>query len=225
MSAALSPYLVHINAMTGGLFLLAAFAIVATRQMAACLRWFVVQALLLTASALVIGFGLGSGHLAAVAAITVLTKAVMTPWLLRRTLRRELYSRREISQVFNIPTSLLIAAALTLLAYAIVFPVTEAAPGPFTDINLPIGLAGLFLGAYAVAVRREALAQLIGLLGMENGGFLAAVSIAHDLPLIAELAVAFDVLVTVLVIGLLTRRIYERVGGTSVGLLTVLRER
>lgn len=221
----MASYLIHLNAMAGGLFLLAAFAIVATRQMRACLRWFIAQALLLAASAIILGIALGSLHLAAVAAITILTKTIVTPWLIRRTVRRELYSRREISQVLNIPSSLLIAAALTLLAYAITYPLTAFAASPFSDINVPLGLAGLFLGAYTVAVRREALSQLLGLLAMENGAFLAAVAIAPDLPYIAELTVAFDVPVTTLVIGLLTRRIHERTGATSVGLLTALRER
>lgn len=225
MSDPIAPYLVHVNATVGGLFLLAAFAVVATRQMLACLRWFVAQALLLAASATVIGIALGSGHLAAVAVITLLTKTIATPWLLRRTVRHELFRRREISQLLNIPTSLLVAAALTLLAYAIIYPVTAAEAGPFIDINLPVGLAGLFLGAYTVAVRREALSQLLGLLAMENGAFFAAVSIASDLPFMVELTVAFDVLITTFVIGLLTRRLHERVGGTSVGLLAALRER
>jgi len=225
MTDPIAPYLVHLNAMAGGLFLLAAFSVVATRQMLACLRWFVAQALLLAASAIVIGIALGSVHLAAVAVITVVTKTIATPWLLRRTVHGELYRRREISQVLNIPTSLLVAAALTLLAYAIIYPVTVLEAGPFFAVNLPVGLAGLFLGAYTVAVRREALSQLLGLLAMENGAFFAAVSIAPDLPLIAELTVAFDVPVTALVIGLLTRRIHERVGGTSVGLLAALREK
>jgi hydrogenase-4 component E len=225
MHEPIAPYLVHLNAMLGGLFLLAAFAIVATRQMLSCLRWFIAQALLLAASASVIGIALGSVHLAAVAVITVLMKAIATPWLIRRTVRQELYSRREISQVLNIPTSLLIAVALTLLAYAIMYPVTALDEGAFIEINLPFGLAGLFLGAYTIAVRREALSQLLGLLAMESGAFFAAVSIAPDLSFIAELTVAFDVPITTLVIGLLTRRIHERVGGTSVGLLTALRER
>lgn len=225
MSDPVTPYLANLNAMAGGFFLLAAFALVATRQMLACLGWFIGQALLLAASATIIGIGRGSWHLAAVAVITLFTKALATPWLLRRTVRHELYSRREISQVLNIPTSLLVAAALTLLAYAIISPITAIAAGPFVDINLPVGLAGLFLGAYTVAVRREAVSQLFGLLAMENGAFFVAVSIAPDLPFIAELAVAFDVPVTTLVIGLLTRRIHERVGGTSVGLLAALRER
>lgn len=225
MNDPITPYLVHLNALVGGLFLLGAFAIVATRQMRACLRWFVAQAFLLACSAGLIGIGLGSVHLAAVAGITVVTKMIVMPWLLGRTVKSELYSRREISQVVNIPTSLLIAAALTLLAYAIISPVTEVDGGPFVEVNLPVGLAALLLGAYTVAVRREALAQLLGLLAMENGAFFAAVAIAPDLPFIAELTVAFDVPVTTLVIGLLTRRINERVGGTSVSLLTMLRER
>jgi hydrogenase-4 component E len=226
VSQPIAAYLVHLNAMAGGLFLLAGFAVIATRQMLACLHWFVAQALLLAASATLIGTALGSAHLLAVAGITVFTKTIATPWLLRRTVRQELYRRRELSQVLNIPTSLLLAAGLTLLAYAITHPLTAAIEAdPFVAINLPVGLAGLFLGACTVAVRREALSQLLGLLVMENGAFFVAVAIAPDLPLIAELAVAFDVPITTLVIGLLTRRIHEQVGGTPVGLLAALRER
>jgi hydrogenase-4 component E len=218
------PLLTHLDALIGGLFLLVAFAIVATRQMLACLRLFVTQAGLLAGSAAAVAAALGSVHLVAVAAITVVTKMIAIPWLLRRTVRREVYSRREIVQVLNIPTALLVAAALTLFAYVVARPMLGASPGDFTQINLPIGIAGLLLGAYTVAVRREALAQLMGLLAMENGVFFAAVSIVPNLPVIAELAAAFDVPIITLVIGLLTRRIHERVGTTSVGLLAALRE-
>ena len=64
----------------------------------------------------------------------------------------------------------------------------------------------------------------MGLLAMENGVFFAAVAIVPNLPVIAELAAAFDVPIITLVIGLLTRRIHERVGTTSVGLLAALKE-
>jgi hydrogenase-4 membrane subunit HyfE len=59
---------------------------------------------------------------------------------------------------------------------------------------------------------------------MENGAFFASVSIAPGLPLIAELAAAFDVLIIALVMGLLTQRIHERVGTTDVGRMTSLKE-
>jgi hydrogenase-4 component E len=75
-----------------------------------------------------------------------------------------------------------------------------------------------------VTVRREALPQVLGILTMENGAFFAGVSIAPNLPLIAELAAAFDVLVIALVMGLLTRRIHKSVGTTLVGRMAALKE-
>lgn len=219
-----SPLLAQLDALTGGLFLLTAFGIVAARQIQTCLRLFVLHSSLLAASAGLLAISLGSPHLTAVVAITIVTKVIMIPWLLRRTLRREVYSRREIVQVLNIPTALLIAAALTLFAYGVAEPLLAAVPQPFTRINLPIGIAGLLLGAYTVTVRREALPQLVGVLAMENGVFFAAVSIVPNLPVIAELAAAFDVPIITLVTSLLIRRIHERMGTTSVGLLAALRE-
>jgi hydrogenase-4 component E len=111
-----------------------------------------------------------------------------------------------------------------ILAYFIASPLLSLGQEPFIKVNLPIGLAALLLGAYMVMVRREAVPQVIGILAMENGAFFAGVAIAPDLPLIAELAAAFDVLIIALVMGLLTRRIHERVGTTAVGRMTSLKE-
>ena len=83
-------------------------------------------------------------------------------------------------------------------------------------MNVPIGLAGLLLGAFTLVTRREAVPQLIGILAMENGAFLAGVAIAPGLPLIAELAASFDVLVIVLVMGILTQAIHEQIGTTGI---------
>ena len=224
MSDPVTPYLVHLNAMAGGLFLLAAYGVVATRQMLSCLRWFVGQSLLLAASAMVIGIGLSSWHLAAVALITVFTKTLAMPWLLRRTVRHELYSRREISQVLNIPTALGIALALAIGAYFLGVPLARAVGPEYVGPNVPIGIAGLLLGAFTLTVRREALPLLIGLLAMENGAFMAGISIAHDLSMLVELAIATDGLIIVFIVGVLVRAVEKQVGTTAVGDLATLRE-
>ena len=216
--------LTKLNTLSGGLFLLTAFGIIAMRQVLASLNLFVFQSILLAASAFLLGYQHASIHLFAVAGITLMTKSILIPFLLRRTLNQEVYARREISQVLNIPTSLLIAVALTIFAYFLSSPLLSGAIEPSVKFNLPIGMAGLLLGAYVVMVRREAVPQVIGILSMENGAFFASVSIAPDLPLIAELAAAFDVLIIAVVMGLLTRRIHERVGTTDVGRMTSLRE-
>jgi hydrogenase-4 component E len=224
MNGAPPPLLFALDALTGALFLLTALGVVATRQVLASLQLFILQSVLLTVSAVLLGLAQSSLHLFAVAVITVATKTLMIPWLLRRTVSAEIYRTREIDRVLNIPSSLLVAAALIMLAYVITNPILAAVNVPFARINLPIGLAAIFLGAFTVAVRREAVPQLLGLLALENGVFFAGVAIVPDLPVIAELAAAVDVPVITLVVGMLTRRIHQRLGTTSVGRLSALRE-
>ncbi len=216
--------LTQLNALAGGLFLLSTFGIVAMRQVLGCLKMFVLQSIFLAASALLLGYLHLSIHLFAVAAITLMVKPVLIPYLLRRTVGNGVTARREISQLINIPTSLLIAVGLTIAAYFVAKPLLSGAAGTTTAVNLPIGIACLLLGAYTVTVRREAIPQIIGILTMENGAFFAGISIAPDLPLIAELSAAFDVLIIALVMGILARKIHERTGSTTVSDLKTLKE-
>jgi len=213
----------QLNALMGGFFLLSCFAMVATRQILACLKIFVVQSIFLAASACLLGSLYTSWHLFEVAMITVASKVILIPWLLRRSISHDIYARREVSQVFNIPTSLLMALALALFAFFLARPLLPRLAGP-SWVNLPIGLLGLFIGAFVVAARREAIPQVIGILAMENGVFLAGIAIASSLPLIAELAAALDALVVTLVFGLLASRIHSHVGTTTVGDLATLKE-
>jgi hydrogenase-4 component E len=219
-----SPVLFALDALTGALFLLTALGVVATRQVLASLQLFILQSLLLALSAVLLGIAQGSIHLFAVAAITLATKTLLIPWLLRHTVSAEVYRTREIERVLNIPSSLLIAAVLIVLAYVVANPLLGTVAVPFVQVNLPLGIAAMFLGAFTIAVRREAVPQLLGLLAVENGVFFAGVAIVPNLPVIAELAAAGDVPVITLVIGMLTRRIHARLGTTAVGQLASLRE-
>jgi len=225
MSGSPFPVISALDALTGALFLLTAIGVLATRQVLASLQLFIIQSLLLTLSAVLLGIATGSPHLFAVAAITICTKTLLIPWVLRHTVSAEVYRTREIERVLNIPSSLLIAAILVIIAYAVADPLIQSVNVPFTRINLPLGLAAMFLGVFTVVARREAVPQLLGMLALENGVFFAGVAIVPDLPVIAELAAAVDVPVVALVVGLLTRQIHQRVGTTAVGLLAELRER
>jgi hydrogenase-4 component E len=224
MSATNLPLLDNLNALAAGLFLLTAFGIVAMRQARACLHLFIAQSLLLAASAVLLGLRFDSGHLYGVALVNLITKPVIVPWLLRRTAPAEIYTRREIDQVLNIPTALSIALALAIAAYFLGIPLMQALPSEYHGPNVPIGIAGLFLGAYTLTVRREAMPLLLGLLSMENGAFLAGISIARDLPVLVELAIATDGLIIVFIVGVLVRAVEQHVGTTAVGELTSLKE-
>ena len=110
------------------------------------------------------GLALRLGHLYGVALVNLISKPIIVPWLLRRTSPAEIYTRREIDQVLNIPTALLIALALAIGAYFVGIPLANAVGPEFRGPNVPIGIAVLLLGAFTLTVRREALPLLIGLL-------------------------------------------------------------
>jgi hydrogenase-4 component E len=216
--------LVSLNTMAGGLFLLTAFGMVATRQVKGCLQLFILQSLLLAASAFLLGIQHHSWHLLGVGAVNLISKPILIPWILRRTLHQEVYTRREIDQALNIPASLLIALGLSGLAYFLTLPLLQAVSLEFRSNNVPLGFAGLLLGAFILTVRREAVPMLLGVLAMENGAFFTGIAIARDLPLIIELAIASDGLILVYVMGVLTRAIQKRIGSTRVGALATLKE-
>jgi hydrogenase-4 component E len=213
-----------LNTLSAGLILIAAFAMVATRQVQGVVRFFILQSLLLTASCFLLGYSRGSTHLWALGAITIAAKVIAIPWVLRRVLPGDYYERREISQAVNIPASLLIALLLAIAAEFLTGPLASVANDPVIRVNLPIGLAGVLIGAWSLIARREAIPQLIGILAMENGAFLAGVAIASELPLIAELAIAIDVILIAVVAGLLTRTIRQALGTTQAAALRELKE-
>jgi hydrogenase-4 component E len=218
-----APALASLNGLAAGVFLLSAFGLLATRQMQGCLRFFRLQSLALVASIVLIEIGMQVPDLLVVAFLDFAIKPLLIPWLLRRQVPGEVFQRREIDQVLNIPSSLLIALVLTLVAYFLA-EILPPASGAVDSINVPIGLAGLLLGVFTLAVRREAVPQLIGIFAIENASLLAGVAIAPRLPLVAEMAFPFDMLIVALVIGILTRITHERVGTTEVGALRSLRE-
>ena len=220
----MNQLLENLNALAAGLFLLTAFGIVAMRQVRGCLNLFIAQSLLLAASAALLGLRYGSAHLFGVAIVNVISKPVIIPWLLRKTAPAEIYTQREINQVLNIPTALLIALALAILSYFLGQPLLNAIAPEFRAPNVPIGIAGLLIGVFTLTVRREAVPLLLGLLMMENSAFLAGISISRDLPLLVELAIAADSLIIVFISGVLIRAVQKHVGTTAVGELASLKE-
>ena len=213
-----------LNTLCAGLILISAFGMVATRQVQGVVRFFISQSVLLTLSCCLLGYSQHSAELFALGAITVGAKVIIIPWVLRRLLPEELYERREITQAVNIPASLLLALLLTVAAEFLVGPLLATTQNSVIRMNLPIGLAGVLIGTYSLVARREAIPQLIGILAMENGTFFAGIAIVPRLPLIAELAIAVDVALIAVVVGLLTRTIKETLGTTEAAALDELKE-
>ena len=113
---------VQVLHLAAGVFLLTAVGVLWRRQLPAKIRLLVVQGLALAAMVGIIGVQRGDLALVLVAAGLAVLRAGVMPAVLRRALVPGAQERRETRPVVDVAASLLAAALLTLLAYALTRP-------------------------------------------------------------------------------------------------------
>lgn len=163
----------------------------------------------------------GEPHMWLVVLLTVLVRAVAAPVLLFRILRR-VELRRETRPLLPTPLAAVSALGLVVLAFA--------AGGRFALLDgfpsrnaLPVAIALTLLGLLLMCTRRKAISQVIGLITIENGIFLAGLSATLGLPLFVEIGVFFDLLVALVVLAVFAFRINEHFETVNTDALRELR--
>jgi hydrogenase-4 component E len=209
------------------LVLVLQIAMAGHRWLVTNIRIFGVQSFLLAAIAATIGWFNHAPHLYFVAILTLALKGIFVPRLLTRIVKRS-GIREEIEPLINQPLSAIIAGGLTLLGYLVAEsfhrPESAAAsPGSLGHNTLAVAISLFLIGFFMMINRRKALTQVLALLSLENGLFLAAISLTYGMPLIVELGVFFDVMVAVIVLGILVHRIGETFESMDVSKLDRLR--
>ena len=205
----------------GGL-LLSSVLMLWRRQLAALISLLTAQGVLLAGMAALLGTQDGGLELYLVALGVLVLKGGVLPAVLRRVLANS-GAARETQPLINVPASLLAAALLTLLAYAVSRPLVELDPTPTTHA-VPVGIAMVLLGFFMLVTRRRALSQVAGFLLLDNGIAATAFLVTSGVPLVVELAVSMDLLLVVLVLQVLTVRLRTAFGDTDIGELRELRD-
>jgi len=197
MDQSLSSQFVNLLA---AFLLLLAFAMLAQRRVLTLIKLFAWQGATLTASTLIMAYATGQAHLYSSAALTLLLKVILIPWILHRLIDR-LQIRWDIETLINIPATMLIGIGLVIFAFALATPISQMASS-LTRATLGIAMASVLLSFLMMIVRRKAVPQVIGFLAMENSLFFAATSATYGMPLVVELGVALDVLVGTFIFGI-----------------------
>lgn len=205
----------------GGL-LVAAVLIVWRRDLRAIVTLLAWQGLALAAIPLLTGVHHGDAELIAIGAVIVALRAVGLPWLLARALAAEQPGQREATPLVNTSSSLLIAATLTVAAFAVSRPLIDAAAG--TTEAVPAAFAVVFIALFVMATRRHAVSQAAGFLMLDNGIAAVAFVLTLGVPLVVELGASLDVLFAVIVIGILTGRLRRAFGGADLDQLQELHD-
>ena len=189
------------------LLLLIAFGMLSQRRVLSLINLFALQGLVLSVSTLVVAYTSHQHHLYYSAALTLVLKVLILPWILHRLIRK-LNVKWDVETLINIPTTMLVGIALVVFAFNLAAPISLMA-GTITKSSLGIAMASVLLSFLMMITRSKAVPQVIGFLAMENGLFFAATSATYGMPMVVELGIALDVLVGMFILGIFFFQIRE----------------
>lgn len=216
----------RIITMMAALVLVLQITMVAQRWLVTNIRAFGVQSFLLACIAATIAHFNHAPHIYVVAALTLIFKAILLPLVLERLVAK-IEIQQEIEPLVNVPISVIVSGLLALLGYVVAEslhrPEEAAGAASLGHNTLAVAIALFLIGFFMMVNRRKALTQVLALLCLENGLFLAAISLTYGMPLIVEVGIFFDVLVATLLLAILIYRIREEFDSMDVSRLSRLR--
>ena len=216
------PLAAQLINLLAAILLLLAFAMLTQRRVLSLVNLFAAQGLALALSTAIVAFATHQPHLYGSAALTVVLKVALLPWLLHRLIRK-LDVRWDVEGLINVPTTMLIGIVLVVFAFNLASPISQLA-STVTRSTLGIAIASVMLSFLMMITRRKAIPQVIGFLAMENGLFFAATSATYGMPMVVELGIALDILVAMLILGVFFFQIREQFDSLDLQHLEKLKE-
>lgn len=192
----------------------------AAKRTSTCIVLFSAQCAIITAQTLAIAYANRSSEALIVAAMLLCVKVLAIPYVLFRIIDG-LKAPREVTASTSSAQSVFIAAGLILMSFLVVQPYVRTLQ-VHEDI-LAAAVALVLSGCFLMVSRKKALMQIIGLLVLENGIFLAALTGTFGMPLVIEIGIFFDLLMGVLLMGLFVFRIRDTFEHLDVSKLRRLR--
>jgi hydrogenase-4 component E len=192
----------------------------AAKRISTCILLFSAQCAVITAQVLALAYVHHSREAYAVAALVLTVKVVAIPYVLARIVEN-LQAPREVIASTSSAQSVFIASALILLSFFAIAPYARELR--VDEDMLAAAVALVLTGAFLMVSRKKALMQVIGLLVLENGIFLAALTTTFGMPLIIEIGIFFDLLMGVFLMGLFVFRIRDTFDHLDVSKLRKLR--
>ncbi len=211
--------LIHLFA---ALLLLLSFAMLAQRRVVNLVNLFAAQGATLVACAVVVGWSTNQPDLYESAALTLLLKVLVLPYVLHKLIGK-LHAEWDTETLVNIPTMQIIGILLVIFAFVLAQPISQFA-GAATRSTLGIAIAVVFIAFLMMIVRRKAIAQVVGFLAMENGLLFAATSATYGMPMVVELGIGLDVLVGVFILGIFFFQIREQFDSLDLHHMETLKE-
>lgn len=201
------------------LILVSTFMILGSTRLYSCVRAFGIQSFLLACVAGIVAYSTGKIDIYIVALLTLAIKAIIIPYIFIYIIR-EIKVKREVELYVNISPSLIIGGLLVVISYYLIRSISVISE--LSSLSLSASMSLVSIGLFIMISRKKAIMQMLGILIMENGLFLGAISLTYGMPLLVELGIFFDVLIGVLIMGILIFRINKTFESIDTDMLKTL---
>jgi hydrogenase-4 component E len=165
------------------------------------------QSIFLGITGFLLAWQTGVADMYLMAILTIVVKGFIIPSILDTTMKK-MYLKRETEKFIGREISLLFASGLVVFSFFITKPLGEI----MSDTGhpyLPNAISMVLIGLFIMITHKKAIMQGIGLIVIENGLFLFALSASGGMPLIVDIGIFLDVLVSVILISLLSYRMEQ----------------
>ena len=150
---------------------------------------------------------------------TLIFKAIVIPAILMRVIRLTKINRIHSS------SSQFGALVMSIVSLVASCTITYYMADQRTDmIFFGVALYALLSGLILIVMRKRIFAHLIGFLVIENGVFLFSMAIGVELPMLINLAIMLDILISILILGMFLRRMDDEIHTDETDALTSIKD-
>jgi len=183
--------------------------IVASNRLFLGIRSYAFQSMSIAIATALIALIEGISHLYISAFLMLVIKVIIIPYLLFY-ITRKLHIRRKVETNVNIFDSIIFCSLVIIFSYFLVLKINI----PLKQLGfniIPLSISVVIIGLFIMITRRKAISQVLGLLTLENGIFMAAIASTHGMPVFVELGIFMDILIAAIIAGIFTYRMSETI--------------
>lgn len=200
--------------------LLTALSMNGLKRLESCVKAYFLNSLFLTLLIAAVAFTKGEAHFYFAAILNFVVKCIVIPLFISKIIK-DMKVTHDVEPFVSNSLSLVISGILIAIVYSAISKGVYVTG--FSKNVLQISVAVILISLFVMISRRKAITQVIGLLFMENGLFLAGFSLTYGMPLIIELGVFFDMLMGVIILGIFVVQIKRLFASTDLDQLTRLK--
>ncbi len=202
------------------IFILTLVYVVTTGRIATYINLIAIQGVLLFLLSIIKLKEIHISNLIFILAETLIFKSILVPYYLKHLARKNkvTYETEPDTANFN---------AILKVSIIIVLSFLMANKLHFHAIDIIIftaSISAIFCGALIVIRRKKVLTHVIGYLVLENGIFLISISIGSEMPIAVNLCILFDIITSILLLGVFVNEMGKVYKGLEITKLNNLKD-